>query len=151
MNQIPQMKRVDSVDALRGFAVVAIMLLHFVEHFIYGVYPEATSKTAELLNQSVWDALFFIFAGKSYTVFALLFGFTFIVQQRNQEAKGGDFGGRFAWRLVILMFFATLNAAFFPGGDAAAFCDNGVCYDSVAQTFPKKSSAHCIAVFDSAD
>ena len=72
MNQIPQMKRVDSVDALRGFAVVAIMLLHFVEHFIYGVYPEATSKTAELLNQSVWDALFFIFAGKSYTVFALL-------------------------------------------------------------------------------
>ena len=37
MNQIPQMKRVDSVDALRGFAVVAIMLLHFVEHFIYGV------------------------------------------------------------------------------------------------------------------
>ena len=35
MNQIPQMKRVDSVDALRGFAVVAIMLLHFVEHFIY--------------------------------------------------------------------------------------------------------------------
>ena len=91
MNQIPQMKRVDSVDALRGFAVVAIMLLHFVEHFIYGVYPEATSKTAELLNQSVWNALFFIFAGKSYTVFALLFGFTFIVQQRNQEAKGGDF------------------------------------------------------------
>ena len=117
MNQIPQMKRVDSVDALRGFAVVAIMLLHFVEHFIYGVYPEATSKTAELLNQSVWNALFFIFAGKSYTVFALLFGFTFIVQQRNQEAKGGDFGGRFVWRLVILMFFATLNAAFFPGGD----------------------------------
>ena len=69
------------------------MLLHFVEHFIYGVYPEATSKTAELLNQSVWDALFFIFAGKSYTVFALLFGFTCIVQQRNQEAKGSDLDG----------------------------------------------------------
>ena len=117
MNQILKMNRVDSVDALRGFAVVAIMLLHFIEHFIYGVYPEATSETVKLLNQSVWDSLFFIFAGKSYTIFALLFGFTFIVQQRNQEAKGSDFGGRFAWRLVILMFFATLNAAFFPGGD----------------------------------
>lgn len=117
MNQTLKMNRVDSVDALRGFAVVAIMLLHFIEHFIYGVYPEAVSETAELLNQSVWDSLFFIFAGKSYTIFALLFGFTFIVQQRNQEAKGGDFGGRFAWRLVILMLFATLNAAFFPGGD----------------------------------
>ncbi len=117
MNQTLKMNRVDSVDALRGFAVVAIMLLHFIEHFIYGVYPEATSETAKLLNQSVWDGLFFVFAGKSYTIFALLFGFTFIIQQRNQEVKGRDFGGRFAWRLVILMLFATLNAAFFPGGD----------------------------------
>lgn len=117
MNQTLKTNRVESVDALRGFAVVAIMLLHFIEHFIYGVYPEATSETAQLLNQSVWDGLFFILAGKSYAIFALLFGFTFIIQQHNQEIKNGDFGGRFAWRLVILMFFATLNAAFFPGGD----------------------------------
>lgn len=117
MSQTLKMKRVEVVDALRGFAVVAIMLLHFIEHFIYGVYPEPVSETAGLVNQGVWDALFFIFAGKSYTIFALLFGFTFIIQQRNQEMKGTDFGGRFAWRLVLLMLFATLNAAFFPGGD----------------------------------
>lgn len=109
--------RIDVIDALRGFAVAAIMLLHFIEHFIYGVYPTDSSATIKLIDKSVWDALFFIFAGKSYTIFALLFGFTFIVQQRNQEMKGRDFGGRFAWRLFILMFFATLNAAFFPGGD----------------------------------
>lgn len=117
MNHTPKTNRITVVDALRGFAVVAIMLLHFIEHFIYGVYPEADSETVRLINQSVWDGLFFIFAGKSYTIFALLFGFTFIIQQRNQEASGKDFGGRFAWRLVILMLFATLNAAFFPGGD----------------------------------
>lgn len=117
MNKTLKMNRVEVVDALRGFAVVAIMLLHFIEHFIYGVYPEAASETANLLNQSVWDGLFFIFAGKSYTIFALLFGFTFVIQQRNQEVRGADFGGRFAWRLMILMLFATLNAAFFPGGD----------------------------------
>ena len=146
MNQIPQMKRVDSVDALRGFAVVAIMLLHFVEHFIYGVYPEATSKTAELLNQSVWDALFFIFAGKSYTVFALLFGFTFIVQQRNRLRR------TFRMEAGHTDVFCHPQCCILSRRRcAAAFCDNGVCYDSVAQTFPKKSSAHCIAVFDSAD
>lgn len=117
MDQSLKMKRIDAVDALRGFAVVAIMLLHFIEHFIYNVYPQATSSTVALANQSVWDALFFVFAGKSYTIFALLFGFTFAVQQHNQEAKGGDFAGRFAWRLVLLMGFATINAAFFPGGD----------------------------------
>ncbi len=117
MTQPLKMSRVDSVDALRGFAVAAIMLLHFIEHFIYGVYPQAASETAKLLDQGVWDSLFFLFGGKSYTIFALLFGFTFIVQQRNQESEGGDFGGRYAWRLVVLMLFATLNAAFFPGGD----------------------------------
>lgn len=117
MNKTLKLNRVDSVDALRGFAVIAILLLHFIEHFIYGVYPVPTNELFASINQNVWDALFFIFAGKSYTIFALLFGFTFIIQQRNQELKGRDFGGRFAWRLVILMLFATLNAVFFPGGD----------------------------------
>ncbi len=117
MNYPQKNVRVDVVDALRGFAVVAIALLHFIEHFIYGVYPESECETINLINQGTWDALFFLFAGKSYAIFALLFGFTFIIQQRNQEAKGADFGGRFAWRLILLMLFATLNAAFFPGGD----------------------------------
>ena len=31
--------------------------------------------------------------------------------------KGKDFGYRFLWRLVLLVGFATLNAAFFPAGD----------------------------------
>lgn len=109
--------RIDVVDSLRGFAVVAIMLLHFIEHFIYSVYPETANQTAQLINTGVWDGIFFLFAGKSYTIFALLFGFTFVIQQSNQERLGGDFSGKFAWRLVLLMLFATLNAAFFPGGD----------------------------------
>lgn len=117
MNQRKNTTRITVVDALRGFAVMAIMLLHFIEHFIYGVYPESSSETMNMVNQSVWDALFFVFAGKSYAIFALLFGFTFIIQQQNQEKKGLDFGKRFLWRLLLLMLFATLNAAFFPGGD----------------------------------
>lgn len=117
MTKIFKKERIDVVDALRGFAVVAIMLLHFIEHFIYNVYPQSSSETISTLNQSVWDALFFIFAGKSYTIFALLFGFTFVIQYQNQEKKGADFGKRFFWRLLLLLGFATLNAAFFPGGD----------------------------------
>lgn len=106
------MKRLTVIDALRGFAVVAIMLLHFIEHFIYGVYPPATTA-----DTATWDVLFFLFAGKSYTIFALLFGFTYAIQYQNQIAKGGDFTWRFAWRLLILAGFASINAIFFPGGD----------------------------------
>lgn len=31
--------RIEMVDALRGFAVMAIILVHNVEHFIFPVYP----------------------------------------------------------------------------------------------------------------
>ena len=117
MNQPVTKNRIEVVDALRGFAICAILLLHFVEHFIYNVYPEATTEASKLLNQGVWDSMFFLLGGKSYAIFALLFGFTFVLQQRNQENKGSDFGGRFAWRLILLTVFATINAAFFPGGD----------------------------------
>lgn len=34
-----------------------------------------------------------------------------------QAKKGNDFCYRFLWRLVLLLGFATLNAAFFPAGD----------------------------------
>ena len=117
MNQPVTKNRIEVVDALRGFAICAILLLHFVEHFIYNVYPEATNEASKLLNPGVWDSMFFLLGGKSYAIFALLFGFTFILQQRNQENKGSDFGARFAWRLILLSVFATINAAFFPGGD----------------------------------
>lgn len=105
-------QRIELLDALRGFAIMAIMLLHFIEHFIYGVYPIET-----LFDRATWDALFFVFAGKSYTIFALLFGVTYAIQYQNQRNKGSDFAGRFLWRMVLLALFATLNAAFFPGGD----------------------------------
>ena len=31
--------RIEVVDALRGFAVMAILLVHSLEHFIFPVYP----------------------------------------------------------------------------------------------------------------
>ncbi|MGL5562549.1 MAG: DUF418 domain-containing protein, partial [Tannerellaceae bacterium] len=32
-------RRIESVDALRGFAVMAIMFLHNIEHFNFYVFP----------------------------------------------------------------------------------------------------------------
>ena len=34
-----KLPRVEVVDALRGFAVMAILLVHSLEHFIFPVYP----------------------------------------------------------------------------------------------------------------
>lgn len=109
--------RIEVVDALRGFAVMAIILVHNLEHFIFPVYPTAVPAWLSVLDQGVFHIIFSLFAGKAYAIFALLFGFTFYIQCDNQRKRGKDFGYRFLWRLVLLVGFATLNAAFFPAGD----------------------------------
>ena len=109
--------RIEVVDALRGFAVMAIILVHNLEHFIFPVYPTDSPTWLNVLDQGVFNAVFSLFAGKAYAIFALLFGFTFYIQSNNQKRQGKDFGFRFLWRLVLLAGFATLNAAFFPAGD----------------------------------
>lgn len=109
--------RIEVVDALRGFAVMAILLVHSLEHFIFPVYPVKQPEWLNVLNDGAFHITFSLFAGKAYAIFALLFGFTFYIQFANQQRRGKDFGYRFLWRLVLLAAFATLNAAFFPAGD----------------------------------
>ena len=124
-----QSPRIEVVDALRGFAVMAILLVHNLEHFIFPVYPEASAQPAwlDILNEGVFSVTFSLFAGKAYAIFALLFGFTFYIQFTNRQQQGKDFGYRFIWRLILLGGFATLNAAFFPAGDVLLlFCIVGL-------------------------
>jgi uncharacterized protein len=109
--------RIEMVDALRGLAVMAILLVHSLEHFIFPVYPANSPGWLSALDEGVLSVVFTLFAGKAYAIFALLFGFTFYVQSDNQKKQGKDFGYRFLWRLALLAVFATLNAAFFPAGD----------------------------------
>lgn len=109
--------RIEVVDALRGFAVMAIILVHNLEHFIFPVYPTDSPTWLNILDQGIFNGILTLFAGKAYAIFALLFGFTFYIQTTNQKKQGRDFGYRFLWRLILLVGFAALNAAFFPAGD----------------------------------
>ncbi len=108
-------QRVDVADVLRGIAVAAIILLHSIEHFNFYSYPDTAGQSTWLnfCDKAVWDGMFFLFGGKAYAVFALLFGFSFFIQYDNQRLRGKDFRGRFCWRLVLLFLFGNLNASFF--------------------------------------
>lgn len=107
--------RIEVVDALRGFAILAIVLVHNIEHFNLYSFPETNSVFLNSLNAFVWDAVFFLFGGKAYAIFALLFGFSYYIQLKNRERQGKDFCGRFLWRLVILAGFGWLHAVFYTG------------------------------------
>ena len=108
-------KRLHVVDALRGFAIVSILLLHNIEHFDFYFTPLNQTNWLIMFNNGIWESLFFFFGGKSYAIFALLFGLTYHIQTSNQAIKGKDFRVRFAWRLLLLLGFGILNSCFYQG------------------------------------
>ncbi len=113
--KVKRHERVDVADVLRGFAVLAIILLHSIEHFNFYSFPD-TSTQSNFLNftdKAIWDGLFFMFGGKAYAIFALLFGFSFFIQDDNQKMRGNDFRLRFCWRLFLLFIVGQINAMFF--------------------------------------
>lgn len=96
---------------------MGIILLHSIEHFNFYSFPD-TAEQGAILNftdKAIWNGMFFSFGGKAYALFALLFGFSFYIQDRNQLQRGADFRLRFCWRLILLFVIGNINAVFFTG------------------------------------
>lgn len=119
--------RIDVVDALRGFAIMSIMLLHNLEHFDFYYQPTNLPAWMYPLDQVVFAVVAFLFSGKSYTIFALLFGFTFYLMDSRQQAKGKDFRLRFAWRMALLLLFGLFNSLFYSGDILNMYAIMGLC------------------------
>ena len=62
MELLKKTPRIEVVDALRGFAVMAILLVHNLEHFIFPVYPESSPEWLSILDAGVFNAVFSLFA-----------------------------------------------------------------------------------------
>lgn len=110
-----EVNRILVVDALRGFALVSIMLLHNIEMFEVQGAKTFLPLWMVSIDKIVWDTFFFLFGGKSYAIFALLFGLTYYIQTHNQEEQGNDFRFRFLWRMFLLMGFGLINTLFYQG------------------------------------
>lgn len=103
-------QRINVVDSLRGFAMVGIILIHFLEHLNFYSFPEPT-----VFEQGLWDTVFYLGANKMYAIFSMLFGLSCYIQHHNQEVKGLDFRPRFAWRMVLLFLWGMFDLVFFNG------------------------------------
>lgn len=107
--------RLSVVDALRGFALLAIVLIHNIEHYNIYFVPADMPVWLTTLDKWLFDTTFFLLAGKAYAIFSLLFGFSFYIQLRNERKRGGDFRLRFVWRLFLLFLFSQFHALFYNG------------------------------------
>ena len=105
--------RIDVADALRGIAVAGIILYHSVEHF--NIFTQEPIVHTLASDQTVADVLAWLLSGKMYGIFAMLFGLSFFIMNDNQQQKGKNFSGRFAWRMCLLFLFGVVNVAFYDG------------------------------------
>ena len=78
--------RLEAVDALWGFALLAIVLLHSLEHYNIFYGEAARPEWLQWLDAETIGITYFIFAGKAYATFSRLFGFSFFIQMRNARS-----------------------------------------------------------------
>lgn len=114
-----QQSRIDLVDALRGYALMGLFLIHMVEYYeIYWLNP---------IPHPLNDALFAVFGGKAFAIFAFLFGVSFFILLNNQQERGVDFRGRFVWRLGLLLGMGYVHSLLYGGDILQILALCGVC------------------------
>ena len=114
LENIPK-KRIEVIDGLRGFALLGILLLHTVEHFSFIGDAKLNPEIFKSIDPYVSTTIEFLFKGKAFAIFSLLFGFSFFIQMDRSERKGEDFRLRFVWRLLILLVFGYVFSAILLG------------------------------------
>lgn len=113
----PNHNRLHAVDALRGFALIGVGLVHFIEQFMAGAPPESLSNVAlaTLPDKIIVGLVQFFLAGKFYAIFSFLFGLSFFIQIDKPLQNNQPFAGRFAWRLALLFGFGFIHHLFYRG------------------------------------
>jgi uncharacterized protein len=100
-------QRIELIDALRGYALMGLFLIHMVEYFeLYWANP---------VPHAVNSTMFFLFGGKAYAMFGLLFGVSFFILMEGQARRGVDFRARFTWRLLVLLILGYLHSLVYSG------------------------------------
>ena len=119
---LPENRRHEYPDVLRGFAVGGIFLVN-----IAGLKSPCMVTTAvgDLIHGGVWNiatvgAVWTLAMAKFMPLFAMLFGLGMTLQYQRSLESGRPFTGFFVRRSLWLLLFGVLHAAFFWAGDVLA-------------------------------
>ena len=109
--------RLAIVDGLRGYALFGLFLVHMTGYFeLYNARPDPSP---------VQDWVLWLFLGKSFSLLAVCFGFSFFVMMDGARRRGERFAGRFAWRLFLLFVIGWLHSLIYRGDIIAVLATAG--------------------------
>jgi uncharacterized protein len=107
--------RIHVIDNLRGAALAGIVLLHAVQHFGLYEFPDPSGGWLGVADRYSAHLVYLLFFGKAYAIFALLFGVSYHIQERNNLRKGIGHRRRMLVRMAWLFLFGLLLGLFYPG------------------------------------
>lgn len=118
MDPIPAAERIRSLDVMRGFALLGILLMN-IEGLAGPLLMSATGLDPALAGTDRWaDALIYIFVqGKFFTLFSMLFGMGFAVMSQRAQAAQRPFAGLYWRRSLTLLGIGLVHALLIWSGD----------------------------------
>src|SRR5579864_5054413 len=109
-------ERISSIDALRGFALLGILLLNivgFAMHFAAYDDPSVTgggvAGAATPVNLWLWTVMHVLAEGKMRCIFSMVFGASMILLTLRAEEKGATSGDIYYRRTLWLMLFGIVH------------------------------------------
>ena len=105
-----QQERITVIDALRGFTLLGILIVHTYNLWGDFYVPESTSNlSVNLIDTGISSFIGKFMSGKFHSIFTVLFGISFFIMLNRAETKGIDFRFRFVWRMIILIFIGCMH------------------------------------------
>lgn len=108
--------RLTLLDALRGFSLLGVILMHMLQQFaIFSFAPQLKHSLFPTIDPIIDWVGQNIIMGRFINIFAFLFGLSFFIQMDRSAQKGVDFSKRFIWRMLVMLGIGILGMAFYSG------------------------------------
>ncbi len=116
---VQEKQRIVIIDILRGFAILGLPIIHV--NLSYGYVLDMGQPLAwgegPLGDVLVIKGIQFFLHLKMMAIFAMLFGVGFALQERSARHAQRPFGGRYAWRQMLLLAIGLFHGIFLWYGD----------------------------------
>lgn len=112
-------ERIETLDALRGFALLGILLANILYWSGWGLMTEQQHVALAGADSALWQYRFhhLLVDGKFYTLFSLLFGAGFALQLARIEGRGGNGLAIYRRRVLVLLGIGLIHSCLIWDGD----------------------------------
>jgi len=110
------LKRVSSIDALRGFALLGILLVNMM-HFQYATETKEVISQFPYFNENVYYAIRILLQGSFLTMFAFIFGFSIMQFYHSRLTKQLSYKKPLVKRGIATLLIGLLHFLLIWEGD----------------------------------